>query len=173
MDIENTFIITFTTNNIETLYSHFNGHIRDIEIKLQIKVGNELNESNESCNPMFREILFRKATEFFTYNNPHKLSSVIMISPYNCVNNDNYNFWNKYAHETIITSYSIEIKLVVYENSILESKSISKSKSKLELVKNYKEIMESVVEECDQKKLKYIESKTEPDIYFDYNLNYM
>lgn len=164
MDIENTFIITFTTNNIETLYSHFNGHIRDIEITLKIKVD---NESNESCNPRFREILFRKATEFFRYNNPHKLLSVVMFSPYHIENMDNYNFWNKYAHETIITSYSIEIKLVVFKNSILEHQ------PKLELVENYNEIMQSVVEECDQKKLKYIESKTEPDIYFDYNLNYM
>jgi hypothetical protein len=166
VDTEDTIELIYNTDNIETLYSNFNGEIKEIYITLKIYIENEYHE------PRFRDILFRKATEFFRNNNPHKISYVSLISPENLnIGMNSYDFWNRYYQDKIFTSYSIEIKLIVYQNLMVDYKFIP--------IDNRKEIMDKIVEECDQNKLKYItekEKKTtklEASIIFDYIQNYL
>ncbi len=166
LDSEETIEFIYNTNNIETLYSNFNAEIKEIYIKLKINIENQYHE------PRFRDILFRKATEFFRNNNPHKMSYVSLISPENMsVGMNTYDFWNRYSHDKIFTSYSIEIKLIVYKNLINDYKFIP--------IDNYKEIMDKIVQECDQNKIKHIKEKEkkttelEASIIFDYIQNYL
>ncbi len=139
--------IKFKTDNIDLLYSKYNGTIKNIKITINIKI-----EDTEYPN-RFRHALFRKAERFFINNNPHELSYVSIISPSNKENYSTYDFWNK-NQDNIYTSYEIIIELDV----LCEITSLGSNKpnvynlGELTKVYNYKELMMNDLNECNNKK---------------------
>jgi hypothetical protein len=154
----------YKTNNIRTLYSIFEGNIININIRLDINIENEKQESS------FRYALFRKAEEFFRYNNPHKFSFVCVFN--NCENSNitSFNLWHNNLHENLFLSYMITIELDVEDEDKYK---------KLVEIDNCEIIMKKAIEECDKKKFEYIENKKRQekkvvfDFDFDYTLNYL
>ncbi len=94
--------IKLEINNIDDLYSKYDGYIKNINIIVDVKIGNENR---------FIYNDFIKAANYFINNNPNEFSFISINSPFN-IDNDSI-YWNMIQDE-INVSYKITIELILY-----------------------------------------------------------
>ena len=103
--------IKLEINDIDKLYSKYDGYIRNINIIINVDFENELIKNNNRFN--YYDIM--KAANFFINNNPNEYSYISIINPFNICNDNIY--WNM-IEDDIYFSYKITIELILYKNFI-------------------------------------------------------
>ncbi len=103
--------IKLEINDIDKLYSKYDGYIRNINIIINVDFENELIKNNNRFN--YYDIM--KASNFFINNNPNEYSYISIINPFNICNDNIY--WNM-IEDDIYFSYKITIELILYKNFI-------------------------------------------------------
>jgi hypothetical protein len=102
--------IKLNFNNIDGLYSKYDGCIKNINITINVNIENELNIKNKK---RFNYYEMMKAANFFINNNPNEFSYISIVNPFN---NGNDNIYWTMIQDDIFLSYKITIELVLYKN---------------------------------------------------------